>query len=146
MATWGIGPAFLLPAATNDFLGTRKLGVGPTGVILKQTGGWTMGALVNQLWSVAGDSTRSDVNQMFAQPFLSYNWKSGAGLGVNAEITRNWEAATTTAFLTPTISGVTRVGRQTVSLAIGPRIPLTMPPGSKPAIGMRAVVTLVFPK
>ena len=144
--TWGIGPAFLIPAATDDFLGAGKLGVGPTGVILKQTGGWTMGALVNQLWSVAGDSTRSDLSQMFVQPFLSYNWKSGAGITMNAEIARNWEAATTTTFLNPVISGVTRVGGQTVSLAVGPRIPLTVPPGSKPAFGVRAAMTLVFPK
>ncbi len=40
---------------------------------------------MNQIWSVAGDEERADVNQMYLQPFLTYNWKSAAGLTVNAE-------------------------------------------------------------
>ena len=61
---WGVGPAFLLPTATDDLLGTGKWGVGPTAVILKQTaGGWTYGALINQIWSVGGQSDRADVSR-----------------------------------------------------------------------------------
>src|SRR5688572_4531123 len=62
--TWAVGPVFLLPTGTNDALTTKKLGVGPTAVILKQMKGITFGALVNQIWSVAGNSDRPDVNQM----------------------------------------------------------------------------------
>lgn len=144
--TWGVGPVFLVPIATNDFLGTKKLGVGPTALVLKQTHGWTFGALVNQIWSVAGASDRANVSQMFVQPFLSYNWKSGAGLGGNAEITQNWEGNSTSVFINPTISGITKLGTQTVSLAIGPRIQVAAPNGSKADFGVRAAVTFVFPK
>jgi len=143
---WGVGPVFLLPIATNDLLGTKKLGIGPTALVLKQFHGWTMGALVNQIWSVAGDTSRSDVSQMFIQPFMSYNWKSGAGLGLNAEITQNWISSTTSVFINPTISGVTKLGKQIVSLAIGPRIQVAAPDGSKADFGVRAAVTFVFPK
>ncbi len=143
---WGAGPALLVPTATDGFLGTKKFGVGPTALILKQKNGWTVGALVNQIWSVAGDEERSDVNQMFLQPFVAYNWKSGAGVGVNSEITQNWEGSTTTAYLNPTISGVTKLGKQIVSLVVGPRIQVAAPEGSKSAFGVRAVVTFVFPK
>ncbi|WP_348799635.1 hypothetical protein [Flavobacterium adhaerens] len=45
--TWGVGPALLIPTATDDFLGTEKFGVGPTAVALKQMNGWTIGALMN---------------------------------------------------------------------------------------------------
>lgn len=144
--TWGVGPVFLVPIATNDFLGTKKFGVGPTALVLKQTHGWTFGALVNQIWSVAGASDRAAVNQMFVQPFLSYNWKSGAGLGGNAEITQNWEGKTTSVFINPTISGITKLGTQTVSLAIGPRLQVAAPDGSKADFGVRAAITFVFPK
>jgi hypothetical protein len=144
--TWGVGPVFLVPIATNDFLGTKKFGVGPTALVLKQTNGWTFGALVNQIWSVAGNADRADVNQMFVQPFLSYNWKSGAGLGGNAEITQNWEGNTTSVFINPTVSGVTKLGKQTVSLAIGPRIQVAAPENSKADFGVRAAITFVFPK
>src|SRR6184192_1986758 len=50
---WGLGPVFLYPTGTNDLLGTGTFSIGPTVVVLKQMGGWTVGALMNQLWSVA---------------------------------------------------------------------------------------------
>jgi len=143
---WGAGPAFLVPTATNDLLGTKKFGIGPTALVLKQSNGWTVGALVNQIWSVAGDANRANVNQMFLQPFLNFNWKSGAGLGVNSEITQNWEGSTTTAYINPTVSGVTKLGKQIVSLVVGPRIQVVAPNGSNSAFGIRAAVTFVFPK
>jgi len=139
---WGAGPAFLVPIGTNDFLSTRKWGIGPTALVLRQANGLTYGFLVNQLWSVAGDKNRSNVNQMFLQPFLAKNWKSGGGLSVNSEIACNWEESKTTAFLNPLVTGVTKLGKQAVSLGVGPRIPL-----GKPAdFGFRGVLTLVFPK
>ena len=143
---WGIGPVFLIPTATDNLLGTQKFGVGPTGLILKQTNGWTYGALVNQIWSVAGNKDRSDVSQLFLQPFLTYNYKSGAGLGINAEITQNWKASTTSAFINPTVSGVTKLGTQIISMAVGPRIQFASADVSKAKFGVRAVLTFVFPK
>lgn len=59
---WGLGPALLFPTGTDDLLSTRKWGAGPTGVVLRQHGPWTYGALANHIWSFAGDESRSDVN------------------------------------------------------------------------------------
>jgi hypothetical protein len=143
---WGAGPAFLVPTATNDLLGTKKFGVGPTALVLKQAHGWTYGALVNQLWSIAGDDQRANVSQMFLQPFLVHNWKSGAGVGLNAEITQSWVAKTTAAFINPTVTGVTKLGTQIVSLGVGPRIQVAAPNGQKADFGVRAQFILVFPK
>jgi hypothetical protein len=144
--TWGVGPIFLVPTATDKFLGTEKFGVGPTAIVLKQQNGWTYGALVNQIWSVAGNSDRTDVSQMFVQPFFVYNWQSGAGLGGNFEITQNWEGNSTSAYFNPTISGITQLGNQKVQLVVGPRIPVSIPEGSRPDFGIRAVISFVFPK
>ena len=36
---WGLGGAFLIPTATDELLGTKKLGVGPTAIALKQAKG-----------------------------------------------------------------------------------------------------------
>jgi hypothetical protein len=83
----GDRPGILVPIGTNDFLNTRKWGIGPTALVLRQSNGLTYGFLVNQLWSFPGDENRSDVNQMFLQPFFAKNWKSGGGLSVNSEIT-----------------------------------------------------------
>src|ERR1700744_4356137 len=143
---WGVGPAFLIPTGTNTYLGTGKFGLGPSGLILKQAGSLTYGGLVYQIWSVAGRSGRTNVNQMFIQPFFTNNWKSGAGLGINAEMTQNWQANTFTAFINPLVSGVTKLGNQTVQLGVGPRIPVAAPSGQKADFGIRGVFTLVFPK
>lgn len=144
--TWGAGPVFLVPVGTNDFLTTKKFGIGPTAVALYQTNGMTIGGLVNQIWSVAGDEDRGAVNQLFFQPFFTYNWKSGAGIGGNFEITQNWEGSTTNVWFNPNISGLTSLGKQKTQFSIGPRFNLAAPDGQKADIGIRAVVVFLFPK
>jgi hypothetical protein len=88
---WGAGPVIVLPSTSEPTLGTGKWSAGPTIVALKQTGPWTVGALWNQVWSFSGDTTRSDVNQMFLQPFLSYQATPTITLTVQSETTANWE-------------------------------------------------------
>jgi hypothetical protein len=143
---WGVGAAFLVPTATNDFLGTKKLGVGPTIIVLQQKSGWTYGLLMNQIWSVAGDADRADVNQMYLQPFITKNWKSGAGLTVNSETTLNWEANTTNAYINIMAGGLTKLGKQLLQLQVGPRIHVAAPEGGKSDFGVRAAAIFVFPK
>ncbi|HEX4850894.1 MAG TPA: hypothetical protein VFV08_08820, partial [Puia sp.] len=143
---WGAGPAILVPTGTNEFLTAGKWGIGPTGLLLKTTPGLVYGMLINQIWSFAGSKNRNDVNQMFLQPFFTHNWKSGAGIGFNAEITANWQAQMSFAYLNPVVSGVTKLGKQAVSLAVGPRIPLWGPSSTLADFGFRGVLTFVFPK
>ena len=143
---WGVGAAFLIPTATDDLLGTKKFGAGPTVIVLQQKNGWTYGALLNQIWSVAGDADRSDVNQMYIQPFITHNWKSGSGLTVNSETTFNWEANTTNAYINIMAGGLTKFGKQLVQLQVGPRIQVAAPEGGKSPFGVRAALIFVFPK
>ena len=89
---WGAGPVVVLPSTSEPTLGTGKWSAGPTIVALKQTGPWTVGALWNQVWSFSGDSGRSDVNQMFLQPFLAYQATRTITLTIQSEMTANWEA------------------------------------------------------
>ena len=89
---WGAGPVLLIPTATDDAPGTEKFGIGPTALVLKQQGGWTYGALVNHIWSVAGSATRSDVNSIgyfgypptygFAALYNPYTGTFGRGAAV----------------------------------------------------------------
>jgi hypothetical protein len=143
---WGVGAAFLVPTATNDFLGSKKLGVGPTVIVLQQKSGWTYGILINQIWSVAGDADRADLNQMYLQPFLTHNWKSGAGLTVNSETSLNWEANTTNAYINIMAGGLIKFGNQLIQMQVGPRIQVAAPEGSKSPFGVRTAVIFVFPK
>jgi hypothetical protein len=74
---WGAGPVFVLPTATNELTGQGKWSVGPSFVAVKIAGPWVIGALINNVWSVAGNSARESVNQMTLQPFLNYNFPGG---------------------------------------------------------------------
>ena len=144
--TWGAGPAFLMPTATEEVFKSKQFGIGPTAVALKQSNGWTVGGLVNQIWGVSGGEGRPKVNQLFMQPFIVYNWKSGAGLGANMEYTQNWTGDHATLWLNPTFSAVTKLGKQTTQFAIGPRFNLAAPDGAKADWGWRAVIVFLFPK
>lgn len=144
--TWGVGPALLIPTGTNNSLTTKKLGFGPTAVALKQINGWTIGGLINQIWSIAGNEERPDVSQMFVQPFVVFNWKTGAGAGANIEWTQNWKTGTTTLWLNPTISALTSLGKQKTQFIFGPRLNLAAPDGGKADWGWRGGFIFLFPK
>ena len=91
--TWGVGPALILPLASNtELLGTGKVSIGPSAVVFAGAGNFTFGGVVNNVWSVAGDSDRESVNQFFAQYFLNYNFGGGWAVGTAPIITCNWEA------------------------------------------------------
>jgi hypothetical protein len=90
---WGAGPVISLPTATEDILGTKKTSIGPTAVALTIQGHWLFGALVQNLFSVAGPRERPDVNQMLLQPFVNYNMRHGWYLVSSPIITSNWEVS-----------------------------------------------------
>ncbi|WP_455380148.1 transporter [Acidihalobacter prosperus] len=144
---WGIGPVFLLPTGTDDALGTKKWGVGPTAVVLKQIGPWTYGMLANHIWSFAGDSDRSDVSASFLQPFLSYTTKQAWTYTLNTESTRNWEANEDewTVPVNVQATKVLKLGDQLVSVGGGARY-YVAGPDTAPDWGLRLIITLLFPK
>jgi hypothetical protein len=89
---YGAGPAFILPTATSTQTGQGKLSLGPSVVALMQPGHWTVGALVNNVFSVAGSSHRPDVNQMLLQYFVNYNLNKGYYLTSGPIVTANWKS------------------------------------------------------
>ena len=143
---WGIGPAFLLPTATDPLLGSGKWGAGPTFVILKQDGPWTYGALGNHIWSFAGQSNRPDVSSTFLQPFVSYTTKDAWTFGLNTESTYNWESHEWSVPINLTISKLVKVNKQPISLLAGLRYWATAPDNGPSGLGARVAVTFLFPK
>jgi hypothetical protein len=89
---WGVGPSFGLRTATDPQLGSGKWTVGPTVVVLTQPKPWSMGVLLRQLWSYAGDADRTDVSQFLVQPFVNYNLPGGWYLVSDPVITANWKS------------------------------------------------------
>ncbi|HEY6325658.1 MAG TPA: hypothetical protein VIW73_03955 [Candidatus Cybelea sp.] len=87
---WAVGPIFQFPTATPNTLGSGKWSAGPDAVALLMPGNWVMGALVTQLWSVAGLPNRPSVSSFLVQPFLNYNLKGGWAISTAPIITANW--------------------------------------------------------
>lgn len=142
----GAGPVFLVPTATHKFLGTGKWGAGPTVVVLKQKGQWTIGGLYNHIFSFAGQSARGKVSTTFLQPFVSYSFKNTTSLAVNLETT--YDFAGTHVWTVPmnfTAGKIFRLGQQLTNLSVGARYYAAGPSGA-PDWGLRFSVTFLFPK
>ncbi|MEE8131086.1 MAG: hypothetical protein V3T48_12395 [Vicinamibacterales bacterium] len=148
---WGVGPALTLPTTTDPFLGSGKWSVGPTGIVLKQSGPWTYGALFNHLWSYASVSqsakNRPEVNQTFLQPFLSYTTRTGVSLGVSSEATANWEAdaGQWTVPITFTVGKVTRLGPFPFQMGVGAAVFAASPEGG-PSWKLRTQFAVLLPR
>jgi hypothetical protein len=108
---WGVGPIVSIPTASENILGTKKLSVGPTAVVLKIQGRWLFGTLVNNVFSVAGPSARPDVNQMVMQPFVNYNFRHGWYLTSSPVVTADWEKQRAQRWLVPVGGGVGKIVR-----------------------------------
>jgi hypothetical protein len=106
---WGAGPVVSFPTASQEILGTKKLSLGPTVVVLRIQGHWLFGTLVQNLTSVAGPSARSDVNQILMQPFVNYNLKHGWYLTSSPIITANWEVNLNQRWVVPVGGGFGKI-------------------------------------
>jgi hypothetical protein len=145
---WGLGPAFLYPTGTHPLLDTGTFSIGPTFVVLKQAGPWTIGALMNQLWSVVISEDRSSVSQMFVQPFISYTTKTHTTFTIDTESTANWNASGIDGKWTVPvifqISQILKIGKQPISIQIGGKY-YADSPRYGPNWGVRFNFTLLYP-
>jgi len=145
---WGVGATVVLPTATNPVLGQGKWSMGPTVVVLAQPGKWTVGALVNNVWSFAGQSSRPDVNQMLFQYFINYNLAHGWYITWQPTITANWEASNGGRWVVPFGGGIGRImklGFQPVSLTAQVYGIGVHPQGASPW-NLRLQISFLFPK
>lgn len=142
---WGVGPVFLLPAS-DEALGTENWGAGITAVALKQSGGWTVGALANQIWSAGDVPADEEINAAFFQPFVSYTTPSAWSYTVNAESTYDWIDEQWSLPFNFMISKVTKIGKQPISLQAGARYWADAPENGPEGWGARMNVTFLFPK
>jgi len=142
---WGAGPVVLLPTASDRALGTGKLGIGPTAVVLRIDGQISYGALANHIWSIAGSSTRGDVSASFVQPFLSYTTRKATTFTIQTETSYDWLGDVWLVPVTASASQLVVLGRQPVSIGGGVRYWLASPTGG-PDWGLRLNLSLLFPR
>ena len=119
---WGFGPVLEFPTGGST-RGSEKWSAGPSLVALTQKGDWTLGALVNNTWSYAGESERADVNHMLLNLFIVKQLGDGWYLNSVPIITANWEASKGNQWTVPVGLGAGRL------LMLGGKFPLNVQTG-----------------
>lgn len=119
---YGFGPVFELPTG-GSIRGTQKWSAGPSLVVLSQSATWTIGGLVNNTWSFAGDSDRGEVNHMLLNLFVVR--QLGKGWYVNSApiITADWTADSDDQWVVPVGLGAGKV------MLLGGKLPLNVQTG-----------------
>jgi len=146
--TWGAGPVFLLPTATDDVLGSEKWGAGMSAVALAMPGKWVIGSLISNIWSVGG-SGEQDINLFTWQYFVNYNMDNGWYLTTAPIITANWEADSDHRWTVPFGGGVGKlfkIGNQPINAQISAYNNVITPDDYGAEWQVRAMVQFLFPK
>jgi hypothetical protein len=79
---WGAGAILQMPTNTDDVLGNKNWGLGPTAVVLKLEKGspWVFGVLVNNVWSLSSDKQGGRYNNFLMQPLPTCRIWAGCSL------------------------------------------------------------------
>jgi hypothetical protein len=145
---WGLGPVISYPTATDAIFGSDKWSSGIGFVGLKNKGRFVYGALINNIWSFAGNGNRQDVNQLTFQPFVNYNFAGGWYLQSAGTWSANWEAPSGQQWIIPIGGGVGRtfkLGNQPMSMVLSNFYNIETPDGG-PRWNIRFNWTLLFPQ
>jgi hypothetical protein len=145
---WGLGPAVLIPTATSDQLGAGKWGLGPAIALLEEPNWGSIGVLIQNVWSVAGDAKRSPVSQLQLEPMFSYDLPRDWYLLSEPTITAEWTQPTRERWLLPIGGGVGRsfnIGKQAVDSNVAAYWN-AFRPTNQPKWQLTLQFTLLFPK
>jgi len=105
---WGAGAIVQMPTDTNERLGNKNWGLGPTAVVLRLEKGspWVYGVLVNNVWSLSSDERGGAYNNFLMQPFLNYNFAGGTYITSAPIVTADWKAESSQRWTVPLGLGV----------------------------------------
>lgn len=143
---WGVGAVLIFPTASDSKLGTEKWSLGPAGVAITMRGPWTLGALGNHAWSVAGDSDRADISNTFLQPFAAYTWPSAWTAAIQSESNYNWKSKKWSIPVNVAISKLVFLGKLPVSLQAGVGYWMESPDTGPEGVRYRLQANIVLPK
>ncbi len=145
--TWGVGPAILLPTASDDALGQDTWGAGISAVALAMPGKWVIGGLLSNIWSVGGGD--ADINLLTLQPFINYNLDDGWYVVTAPILTANWEADSDHRWTVPLGGGVGkifRIGKQPINAQLSLYNNVVTPDDYGPEWQVRTQIQFMFPK
>ncbi len=145
--TLGFGPTLVLPTASSSSLGSGKWSAGPAAVAVYSKDPWVAGALLNNVWSFAGDSDRGAVSAFLLQPFINYNLPNGWYLVTSPIVTASWRADSGDQWIVPVGGGVGRlfrVGSQPINASLQAYANVVKPDNFGD-VTIRAQIQFLFP-
>ena len=119
---WGLGPVLELPTGGSS-RGSEKWSAGPSVLVMVQPGDWTVGGLVNNVWSFAGNSDRANVNRMLLNAFATRQLGNGWYVNSAPIITVDWTADSGDQLTLPVGAGGGKV------IMLGGKLPLNVQTG-----------------
>ena len=146
--TWGVGPVFLLPTASEDALGSDKWAGGISAIALAMPGKWVVGGLVSNLWSFGGGGD-ADINLFTLQPFINYNFEGGWYVTTAPIITANWEADDDHRWTVPLGGGfgkIFKIGNQPINAQLSLYNNIVTPDDYGSEWQVRTQIQFLFPK
>jgi hypothetical protein len=141
--TWGIGPVVRFPTFSD--VSSKTWAAGATGIVLKQTGPWTYGALANHLWDLESRPT-TPTNVTFVQPFVAYSTENAWTFSLQSETTYDWEADSWAIPVNASVSKLAMIGGKPVNLQAGVGHWLKSPAGGPEGWRFRLQAQFVIPK
>jgi hypothetical protein len=146
---WGVGPMFSFPTSTIGPIKTGSWAAGPGGVVLKMTGPWVIGGLVNSFFTFADSGDDTEFNYFVTQPIVNYNFgRSGWVLAFSPIITCNFDGTDGNKWTVPLGLGAVKTtvfnGRP-MQLGVHYYSNAASPEGA-PGQTLRFVVSFLYPK
>jgi hypothetical protein len=111
--------------------------------VTRSTAGRTTGSSTSGRWAAAG--RRTSATRSF-QPFLSHTTKDAWTFAINTESSYDWKHKQWTVPIDATVSKLTRIGKQPISLGVGARYYAESPTTGPHGWGARLIATLLFPE
>ena len=143
---WAVGPTLTFGTVTQG-VGTNKFSIAPSGLLLYQNSGLTIGTIIQNSWSVAGPSDAADVNLFYSQIFIVKNLKKGWYVNTAPIITANWEADSSHRWTVPLGAGfgkLSKINKLPVNWQVGYYGYIEHPTGAKSQL--RFQVVFILPK
>ncbi len=147
---WGVGPSLQMPTASNSALGAGKWALGPSVAVFTQPKWGTVGFILQNVWSVAGDPKRPNINQMMLQLSGQYNLGKTWYLSTTPTIGADWTVSSPNRWIVPLGGGVGRVfqiGKQSFNATVvfyGAVVRPEAPPSPKCQLSLQ--LAFLFPK
>lgn len=142
---WAVGPQVSLPTATSSKLGSGKLSMGPSILLLRQSATMTFGLSADHLWSIAGKDDREDISATEVQPFVAWHIGQGRTISTNVDVGYDWKHKQWELPVSLSYSKVLKIGEQALSMSIGGKYWLESPTGGSD-FGLRIGAVLLFPQ